>query len=147
MTYNTKINEGGFGMLNKRKKMLCKMLVFFMLFLGISFGKIPANSLLANTQTSSEDYYLKTCDAFIISEDACTNQMIGIRSASFVREDILRGCFSSKRNLERLTFCLHSNIPSHVFSKFIATANLVQSSKSDKKTVVLSYIHNQDGKK
>ncbi|MBQ9120264.1 MAG: hypothetical protein IJY09_09480 [Lachnospiraceae bacterium] len=81
-----------------------------------------------------------------ISEpDSCTTAMLDSRRESGIER--ITGRTSSKTNTRFSLDYLCQESVSNPFSTFYTTADSVESPDLYSKTVVLNYIHNQDGKK
>ena len=127
------------------QKVISCFFILIMLFSGIfceniqeipSFGCTSAN----HSQTSIDAYN----DTFIETA-ACTIEMLGVRSFSFVQQSANK---STQRTAVRflLNYMLIDCII-HIFTKFFLTAHIVQFRELYGQTVLVHYIHNKDGKK
>ncbi len=128
------------------KHIVSFILALSMLFSGMCFENVKADSSLVypSMQEQKADVILHSAD--ISSEEACTTEMLGIRGISSIRQYVGRRVQSRKDAKAVLEFS-YENSQLHLYSGFYAAAGSIAFPKLCSGAVVLNYIHNKDGKK
>ncbi len=133
-----------FGM--KMKRWVNFILMFCILFSGISFDISRADSSVLHA-VKTEAHAIDTAEVLSVNRDICTNELIGARthSAAFMQEARVGGRRISGRTtlIQLAQFALTelSTSMSEKLSERVSVENACNS------TVIITYIHNKDGKK
>ncbi|MBQ3514021.1 MAG: hypothetical protein IJA32_09545 [Lachnospiraceae bacterium] len=130
----------------KKKQIFCLILTLFAFFSGMCFEQIKADSLFAFTSEEEPLSFVGTCDAAISDAELCTVEMLGLSNLTYVGQSANKTAYSRK-NLEVFLEVLCADVGSPSLSAFFETMNAVDFQKLCHRFVVLSYIHNTDGKK
>ncbi|MDE5908825.1 MAG: hypothetical protein K2H52_08845 [Lachnospiraceae bacterium] len=128
------------------KHIVSFILALSMLFSGMCFENVKADSSLEypSMQVQGTDAILHS--AGISCEEACTTEMLCIRGISGIRQYVSRNTHARKDAKAVLEY-LWEDSHLHFYSDFLTAAGSVLSFKSCPGAVVLNYIHNKDGKK
>lgn len=126
--------------------MISFILALSMLFSGMCFENVKADSsfVYPSMQEQKADVILHS--AGISSEEACTTEMLGIRSISSIRQYVSRRV-QSRKDAKVVVEFLYEDSQLYLCSGFFAAAGSVAFPKLCSGAVVLNYIHNKDGKK
>lgn len=132
-------------MQRKYKKILSCFLAVFLFLSGICLKNIKADFLLDSTLGTKTSFYITSLGAKICDNEPCTNQMLGICQASHIQNLLYNG--NGKTDLKLLFHDAYGDIAGQALSHFQETVYIVQFSQLYSKTVIMQFIHNQDGKK
>ena len=138
--------NGGESVNLKKKQILCLILALFVFFTGVCFEQIEADSLFSFTLETEPSSYVGTYEVTILKAELCTAKMLGIHDHSYLGKDTNKTVHGRKNIGKTLEFYC-TNIGSTSFSNFYATVNAVFHKKLHHNFVILTYIHNADGKK
>ena len=138
------------ALLRKQKRFISGIIILCLLFSGLFYDCLREESsmeksIYQNITGSPSDAILTEQDAALTEITVCTLQMLGIRTTSCIQQVI-------SRTFQNDTVRLASNylylcIVLYLFLRFYSTVCTVPFLKSYGQTVLVSYIHNQDGKK
>lgn len=130
-------------MLRKYKCLLCSLLACVLLLTGIGTENI--DSFFSNcTLGPHTDSFILRAEKQIFTSDACTKEMLGIRESTLVRAvKCIRNGMNRKGSLTLL--CME--LPAQTKAFLYRTVEKVRFQRAFGKTVIIKYIHNQDGKK
>ncbi len=130
----------------KMKRWVNFILICCILFSGISFDMGRADSLALHT-VKEEAHTLETAEMLLVNRDICTNELIGARthSATSLQEARVGG----RRISGRIILAHVAQIARAELSAGISEVRLEQVVVENAcgSTVIVSYIHNKDGKK
>lgn len=116
-----------------------------MLFSGMFCENILEDSFFGYTTVSHSEATIDAYNTTLSETTACTSEMLGVRSLSFVQQFANK---STQRVAIRLVLdYMHIDCILHIFSNFFLTAHIVQFRELYSQTVLVNYIHNKDGKK
>lgn len=133
-------------MRTRNKRMLCFILTICMLCAGMYFESTKVDSLALRTPVNHVHSVIRPCEETISVGDVCTKELLCARHESLVQQAAVRR--ASGRNVIRITSGLLAiALAEHPFSNFYTAEDRVEFQKLHTETVILSYIHNTDGKK
>lgn len=129
----------------KYKKVISYFLIALILFSGMFCENILEDSFFGYTTASHSEATIDSYNATLSETAACTSEMLGLRSFSFVQQFANK---SMTKVVVRFAFnCMLIQCILHIYSNFFLTAHIVQFQKLYGQTVLVNYIHNKDGKK
>lgn len=130
----------------KMKRWVNFILICCILFSGISFEMDRADSFISHA-VKEEAHTLETAEMLSVNRDICTNELIGARThgATSLREARVGG----RRISGRINLAHAAQIARAELSAGISEVRLEQVAVENacSSTVIVSYIHNKDGKK
>lgn len=129
----------------KGKPILCQILIMFLFFMGIYLESPKVEPYFACVADERPVSYIGLAESEICEIESCTVEMLGSRTTSVSQRIIERTSVKTNTKLSLAYLCEENAL--NAFSAFYTTADIVQSPDLYSKTVVLNYIHNQDGKK
>ena len=130
----------------KKKQILCLILALFTFFTGVCFEQVEADSLFSFTLEKEPSSYVGTYDVKMLKAELCTTKMLGIRDHTYLEKSMNKTA-DSRKNVGKQLGLYWTNVSSTSFSSFYATVNVVFHPKLHNNFVILTYIHNADGKK
>lgn len=133
-------------MFQKYRKLLCCMLAMAILFSGVYFESTQAESMFLNTSVESTLPGIYSNEAKIITSEACTAEMLGISDRFQTR--LLTGGMIVNRRENQLAvdyLCLDNSL--QLLTNHVAALVRIHLPESNNGEVLLTYIHNSDGKK
>ena len=113
--------------------------------MGIGTENIDTDSFFSNCTLGHHiDSLILEAEEQIFTSDACTQEMLGIRESTLVRAvKCIRNGMNRKGTLTLLCKKLSPQTKSFLYR----TVEKVRFQRTLGKTVIINYIHNQDGKK
>lgn len=132
-------------MRKKSKKFIGWIIAFLMLFSGMCLETIETDSFFACNFTESNIFYVGTAKAVVLEPEECAIENIGEKGLLYVQQDVKQ--YTQNRKIQRNSLKLLRAEEVQLYSDFFSTAGYVQPLNQDRKTAVINYIHNQDGKK
>lgn len=138
-------------MFQKCRKLLCIILAIAIVFSGIYyegiyFESIKINSTIFNTSEQASVPCIYSNNAKIISGEVCTSEMLGI-SDRFYSRQLTESQISSRRESKLAVNTLWVDSSLQLLTNYFLDATGLQSPKSYSRAVLVTYIHNSDGKK
>lgn len=134
-------------MRNRRKSFLCYMMAAMLLILGMYFEDIKADSFFSYVPAEKPAFYLSSFHGGVSDAEACTAEMLGVHS-SFHLQQLVNRCLSEKREVKNASVFWDKDISLQLLHCFCQPAtDFASFSGWCNKAVVLTYIHNTDGKK
>lgn len=130
----------------KNQKIVCIFLVIFMFLSGMCFENIKTDSPLAYAPIEKSDSCIDTCKTAVIDVQACTIEMLGVRSYSGFQH-LSNRCMNPKREIKLSFDFLGTNLLSSSEGRFYTSYVTFYSFAQGQKKLVLNYIHKSDGKK
>ena len=133
-------------MFQKCRKLLCIILAIAIVFSGIYFESIKINSTIFNTSEQASVPCIYSNNAKIISGEVCTSEKLGI-SDRFYSGQLMGRQISSRRESKLAVNTLWVDSSLQLLTNYFLDATGLQSPKSYSRAVLVTYIHNSDGKK
>lgn len=137
---------GGTIVQRRYQILICYILMILMSYTGICIDSMQADSLLRyGALGKAARACVMPVDEVISQEEACTQEALGISKTSIIN-NLIEKC-RIRRNLKNVWSLLTAYLSAHrVVNLHMAECELRLHSASCK-TVILNYIHDQDGKK
>lgn len=130
----------------KMKRWVNFILMCCILFSGISFERDRADSFVSHT-VKEEAHTLETAEVLSINRDICTNELIGARVRSVTSLQAAR--VGGRRISGRIVLAHAVQVAQSELSVGISEVRMEQVEIENicGNAVIVSYIHNKDGKK
>lgn len=129
----------------QRRRFFGTLLIILFILSEMYLGEAKADFLFEYMSPGQVQSRMVSQDAVICNDHFCTVEMMSGRGISFVEQAVVRPGFRAGVRLSLIL--LYAAAVLFFFSLFHAAVYTIQSSELYSKTVVLNYIHNQDGKK
>ena len=130
----------------KSNKILCFLLALFLLLAGINIDAIQIDASYSNRALVNSSNMLITLGAGGSSEaEVCTQEMLGIQESVFVGNTTRR--VLNRRSTKNAFSLILAVLFRQFFLKRYMTSVNVNFYYVPCHTIILNYIHNQDGKK
>lgn len=130
----------------KYRKVISYFLITLMLFSGIFCENILEDSFFGYTTLAHSEASITSYNDTLIETAACTSEMLGVRTLSFVQQVANKS--TQKTVFGLILDCILPDSVLHMFSSFfIVIIHIVQFRIMYGHTILVTYIHNKDGKK
>lgn len=132
--------------IKKQHKSICFLLMISMLFLGMCFEDIEADSCFAYQLSVQTNSTLRSMQNTSLSHQSFTEETtIGQPVSAIIRQAAKRSCSRTGRNSE--LDLLSAEILWHNFPTFFTLSSRESGYEIPSNTVIVDYIHHKDGKK
>ncbi|MBD5089595.1 MAG: hypothetical protein HDT30_12455 [Clostridiales bacterium] len=132
----------------KNCKILCFILVIFIVLSGMCIENIEADYSFAYAPMEETNSYIMTDDAVISQAEPCTTEMLGVCNNAGIQR--LAGQFINQKRESKVSLnFLYSNIFSlhEKERRFLISSKAITFCNQCQDELVVKYIHKSDGKK
>ena len=129
----------------KNKQWICNFIALIILLAGVCVDEVKADSIFCYPQSaflSADTVYAMISEV----DDVEPTEMLCTRSST-TSHQIVAQIANSKRVLKLSMMFVSVTVLSLLLSNFYTTERIIEFLQLDTRTVVLTYIHNADGKK
>lgn len=133
-------------MYTRKKSIFCMIIAFFLFFSGMCLENVQADSSLAYIVNNTPIAHTISQETEIVKSEVYTTENLNIRNISYTSQLGNRN-MSNRKVMKKSMECWHMRKELQSISNFYTTADVIQLPELCGKTVMLRYIHNQDGKK
>lgn len=132
----------------KNYKILCFILVIFIVLSGMCIENIEADSSFAYAPMEETNSYIMTDDAVISQAEPCTTEMLGVRNNAGIQRLASQFINQKRESKVSLNF-LYSNIffLHEKERRFLISSKAITFCNQCQDELVVNYIHKSDGKK
>lgn len=127
------------------QKFICVIMAICMMFSGMCLNNTKADSLFERVAESTTTSYIDSLKQEGLNNESCTIEMLGVRNTVNILGTIKRSVEKWEGRTSLVLLCMEE-MTSQLSNYHIATITM-QFLEGHGRTVVLEYIHNQDGKK
>lgn len=132
-------------MRKKSRELICLVMAFLVFFSGMCLEAIETDSFLMYNFIESNIFYVDTSETVVVEPKECAIENIGDQSLLYIQQGVKR--YTHNHKIQRNSMKISRAEEVQLCSDFFSIASYVQPLNQDRKTMVVNYIHNQDGKK